>query len=252
MPESVRGVRRRRAAVLAAAAWLAVALAGFAILRFTGPAAIRSPISAGPTTTPPAPVQSRWSPAPPGATASAPDGLRRAPRLPAPVGSNSCPFSRLSTVLPAIAPALGTGPVRLVSPGGALIQYAPNPQISDEWGLVTVEWLVRDGTGPALLRGHLLGPHLGTDLSTDGPDGSGPDELVGFDLSADGGRESVSPARESLLPPATGRDGWTVVPGYLRFRTPGCYGIQIDTPAGTSTIVIYAIGRDLRGWPPVV
>lgn len=77
-----------------------------------------------------------------------------------------------------------------------------------------------EADGPALVRGHQL-------------DGDGD---VRFD-------DGAVPALDKVLDASAGLPldgGWYDFPGFTRLSHPGCYGYQIDTTAGTTTIVFIA------------
>lgn len=118
---------------------------------------------------------------------------------------------------------LGSGPARPVGLGeDAQLGIAPPANFgSATWGGNKVLWALHADAGPALVRGQQL-------------DGNGE---VRFD-------EGSTPSIEKVLDP-TGRaplaGGWFDFPGYTRVERPGCYGYQIDTGAGSSTVIFQAV-----------
>jgi hypothetical protein len=124
---------------------------------------------------------------------------------------------------------LGDGPVYLHGGGvqeTGTINYAPPKNFgSDEWGGQVVFWRVRPEYqgGIVLVRGRQL-------------DGS---NIVRF------GR-GIVPNDELAFrvdPSATAGDGWFNKDDYIRFRAPGCYGVQIDTSVASEVIVFQAVAQ---------
>lgn len=92
---------------------------------------------------------------------------------------------------------------------------------SEVWGGAKVLWaLSPDAGGLALVRGRQL-------------DG---DAELRFDTGANPSPDKVLDAAQR-----TALDGgWRDFPSYTRVTRPGCYGFQIDTAAGSDTIVFVA------------
>jgi hypothetical protein len=118
---------------------------------------------------------------------------------------------------------LGSGPARPIGLGPtAHLQVAPPANFgSATWGGNKVLWALADNVGSALVRGRQL-------------DGTGD---VRFD---DGG----TPSLEKILDPSRGiplSGGWFGFPGSTRVEGAGCYGYEIETGAGTTTVIFQAV-----------
>jgi hypothetical protein len=127
---------------------------------------------------------------------------------------------------------LGDGPVRTVGlgPDGALRFSAPsdspqNAWAGSEWGGGKVLWAVAPGqAGSFVIRGRQL----------DGPgflrfgQANLPDETL------------VLPAAPASADDTTDLQNWRSYPSSVRMQHEGCYGFQIESPTGTTTIVFAA------------
>lgn len=127
---------------------------------------------------------------------------------------------------PGLARMLGSAPARPVGLAeGAVLDYRTPAEGTDwtdrTWGGEKVLWAVDPAAvGPVLIRGRQL---------------DGPGELAFED-----------PAQPELVLNTDGYQGqpggWKDYPSYTRVRVPGCYAYQIDTNAGTWTVVFLARG----------
>jgi hypothetical protein len=142
----------------------------------------------------------------------------------------ACPVTTVRTTPdPGLGPLFGAGPARPAGLGeGAVLDYvspgARTDWVDRTWGGEKVLWAVDPAVvGPVLVRGRQL-------------DGSGE---VAFE----------DPAIAELVLNTDGYEGraggWTDYPSYTRLRAPGCYAYQIDTRAGTWTVVFRARGPRL-------
>jgi hypothetical protein len=154
--------------------------------------------------------------------------LRRPWAHPRVAAGAACPVTtELSRPDPGLAPLLGTAPARPAGlDAGAVLNYgAPDQRtvwVDRTWGGQKVLWAVNPTvTGPVLIRGRQL---------------DGPGELAFEDPALP----------ELVLNTGTyeGQPGvvWRAYPSYTRVRVPGCYAYQIDTAAGTWTVVFIARG----------
>ena len=153
--------------------------------------------------------------------------LRRpwaAPTIPA---GAACPVStEVQQPDPGLGPLLGTGPARPAGVGaGAVLNYE-SPALGGNWvdrtwGGQKVLWAVDPAeVGPVLVRGRRL----------DGPGALAFEDPPQPELRLNtGSYEGQS-------------GGWRDYPSFTRLRTPGCYAYQIDTSAGTWSIVFTASG----------
>lgn len=153
--------------------------------------------------------------------------LRRAWAHPTIPPGTGCPVAtEVQQPDPGLGPLLGTGPARPAGLGtGAVLEYE-SPTVAGSWIDRTwagqkVLWAVEPTlTGPVLVRGRRI---------------DGPGELAFED-----------PAQPELLLNTSsyeGQDGgWRDIPSFTRLKSPGCYVYQIDTVAGTWSIVFTARG----------
>ncbi len=153
------------------------------------------------------------------------DTLRaRTLHLPIFAPGEACPVIPGRTVNPNIEPALGDGPVYLVSLGtdqGA-IEFAPAKNFdSPDWDEAKTIFAVRpEYHGFVLLRGHQLdGPN---EVRFGNGDGL-PDELI-----------------VEAGPSPYVNNGWTYDVTYTRVRAPGCYAVQADGSTFSEVIVFKA------------
>jgi hypothetical protein len=175
-------------------------------------------------------VAPRPSPTGPTASPSAPDAfaaLRRPWAHPTVASGAACPVTaEVQRPDPGLGPLLGTGPARPAGLGtGAVLDYESPAQggtwTDRTWGGQKVLWAVDPSVdGAVLVRGRRL----------DGP----------------GALAFEDPARAELrlnTGSYEGRTGgWRDYPSFTRIRAPGCYAYQIDTSAGTWSIVFTARG----------
>lgn len=166
----------------------------------------------------------------PTTSASTADGFAalRRPWVHPPIAAGAiCPVTtEVQQPDPALGPLLGTGPARPAGIGtGAILEYespAHGGNWTDRtWGGQKVLWAV-DPTvdGPVLVRGRQL----------DGPN------ALAFE-------DPAQPHLRLSTGSYEGRaGGWRDYPSFTRVRTPGCYAYQIDTGAGTWSIVFTARG----------
>lgn len=143
--------------------------------------------------------------------------------LPPMADGTVCPVT-LDTSAPSsdLAAMYGNGTVRpILGPHGEIVIAPPVNFGSETWGGNKVLWALSvEAGGPALIRGGRL----------DGP------EEVRFD-------DGSLPSEEKVLDPKGGTalgGGWYDFPGFVRLSTPGCYGFQIDTTAGSDYVVAEA------------
>lgn len=136
---------------------------------------------------------------------------------------NVCPVT-VDTSAPSsdLAAMSGNGTVRpILGPHGEIVIAPPANFGSETWGGNKVLWALSvEAGGPALIRGGRL----------DGP------EEVRFD-------DGSLPSEEKVLDPTGGTaldGGWYDFPGFVRLSTPGCYGFQIDTTAGSDYVIAQA------------
>jgi hypothetical protein len=167
-----------------------------------------------------------------GPTASAPTAdafaaLRRPWAHPPVAPGAACPVAaEVQQPDPGLGPLLGTGPARPAGIGtGAVLEYE-SPALGGNWtdrtwGGQKVLWAV-DPTvdGPVLVRGRQL----------DGSGGIAFEDPAQIELRLSTGSYEGQ----------TG--GWRDYPSFTRLKTPGCYVYQIDTGAGTWSIVFTARG----------
>jgi hypothetical protein len=154
-------------------------------------------------------------------------GLRRPWAHPAVPAGKGCPVTTvLSRPDPELGPLLGRGPARPAAFGrNAVLDYLAPDERTDwtdrSWGGQKVLWAVDPvQTGPVLVRGRRLDePGV---LAFEDPAIS---ELV---LNTDSYQGRAG--------------GWKDYPSFTRVRVPGCYAYQIDTAAGTWTVIFLARG----------
>ncbi|HET8660684.1 MAG TPA: hypothetical protein VFM55_16980 [Micromonosporaceae bacterium] len=141
--------------------------------------------------------------------------------------------SRTQRPDPALGPLFGAGPARPagLAPGAVLAYLAPAEHsgwTDRTWGGQKVLWAVDPATtGPVLVRGRRL---------------DGPEPLAFED----------PPLPELLLntDPYEGQPGgWKDYPSHTRIRAPGCYAYQVDTAAGTWSVVFVARGPRVAATP---
>jgi hypothetical protein len=153
--------------------------------------------------------------------------LRRpwaAPTIPT---GTPCPVStEVQQPDPRLAPLLGTGPARAAGLGpGAVLDYESPAEVGNwidrTWGGQKVLWAVDPAqVGPVLVRGRRL-DGLG-ELAFEDP----PRPELHLNTGSYEGQSG----------------GWKDYPSFTRVRAPGCYAYQIDTSAGTWSIVFAARG----------
>jgi len=154
------------------------------------------------------------------------DVLRaRALHLPILAPGEPCPIVPGRTVNPNIGPALGPGPIYLVSLGtdqGVIEVVSAKNFAFPEWDEEKTIFAVRpEYYGIVLLRGHQLdGPN---EVRFGNGDVPVPDELSFW---AD--------------PSLNMNEGWTYVVTYTRVREPGCYAVQADGSTFSEVIVFAA------------
>jgi hypothetical protein len=145
---------------------------------------------------------------------------------PIPSGA-ACPVTtEVQSPDPELGPLLGTGPARAAGLGaGAVLEYvSPTAGATwrdRSWGGQKVLWAVDPAElGPVLIRGRRL---------------DGPGEVAFED-----------PAQPELHLNTSSYEGqgggWRDNPSYTRLKAPGCYVYQVDTSAGTWSVVFTAQG----------
>jgi hypothetical protein len=155
-----------------------------------------------------------------------PAALRRPIHLPRIAAGARCPVSAPGRkVYRNQGAALGPGPIYALSLGPfahtAVMPFVlPSPALfgGSAWGGQILKWIGAPSYhGPVLIRGRTL----------TGPDG------LGF------GAGKV-PLAEMDVPPggvALNPGGWRLWPGYVRLRSPGCYGLQVDGTTFSEVII---------------
>ncbi|GIJ72593.1 hypothetical protein Voc01_075100 [Virgisporangium ochraceum] len=173
------------------------------------------------------------TPSPTGPTASvsgAADAfaaLRRPWAHPPVAAGATCPVAtEVQRPDPGLGPLLGTGPARPAGVGtGAVLHYESPTRggtwTDRTWGGQKVLWAVDPATtGPVLVRGR--------------------------QLDGQGGLAFEDPAQPELRLNTGSYEGqtggWRDYPSFTRVKAPGCYAYQVDTGAGTWSIVFTARG----------
>jgi hypothetical protein len=140
-------------------------------------------------------------------------------QLPTVAPGSDCPITPTAQLASGTGALAGSGPVYAV---GNVIAYGARQ--SDGIFPAKVLWVAApDYPGPALIRGRQL----------DGPGG------VFFSNS-----RRVSELRFELdtrVRAGASDQGWRYLPSTVNVESPGCYGLQIDGPGWTSTIVMRAL-----------
>lgn len=173
-------------------------------------------------TTPPAPVDA--------------DTLRARPIvLPTVVADAACPvttdFATLSTDL---GPMAGNGTARPVGlPAGQPLELTPSTSTPTTPFEAKILWALPINTeGPVLVRGRQLDGEGSIQIS-DGRTNAATNDLV---LTAD----SAATVTKKGTATRNLDGGWYGIPTTTTFTTSGCYGFQIDSSAGTSTVIFEA------------
>jgi len=158
-----------------------------------------------------------------------PAALRRRMRLPHLAAGTRCPVSAPGrNVSRWTGVAIGPGPIYGLSYGSfgrtAVLPFVPPSRAlfgGSAWGGQVLKWLGAPSYhGPVLIRGRKL----------TGRDG------LGFNAG-------VVPQAEMDLPPdgvLYNSGGWRQWPGYVRLRSPGCYGLQVDGTTFSEVIIFRA------------
>jgi hypothetical protein len=140
-------------------------------------------------------------------------------QLPAVAPGSECPITPTKELASGTGALAGSGPVYAV---GNVVAYGA--RMSDGIFPAKVLWVAApDYPGPALIRGRQL----------DGPGG------VFFSNS-----RRVSELRFELdtrVRAGASDQGWRYLPSTVNVEGPGCYGLQIDGPGWTTTIVMRAL-----------
>lgn len=131
--------------------------------------------------------------------------------------SAPCPTSTSRQLTDAFAPGLGSGPLFPVGFDGTGRAHWPPDRLEDGWGYLKILWVSdSDEPGPYLVRGRRL---------------DAPGE-VRFNESHD--RELRLPAGGTATTPGT---SWAQWPSHILVTSPGCYGVQIDSPSGPRPVI---------------
>jgi hypothetical protein len=167
-------------------------------------------------------VASAPSPTP---SATGIEALRRPLEMPVLAADGSCPVTPVGLTLESLGAFQGSGPVRVNDLNDIAVNELP---LHDGWYGQKVFWAVdARESGPILVRVARIDGTGGIGLGTD----NGP-ELV---LSNSFGSDPVVGPAPSFPIERIFIDG-------VSFREPGCYFMQMDGPATTSTIVFRARG----------
>jgi hypothetical protein len=173
--------------------------------------------------TPPSSTGAASSPADPSVFRSP---MVRPLRFPIVTSLANCPVSIGRTVSPNLGLAAGTGPLFIVAvDANGNVDYVPPGHWGDNLGLggmAETLWIFPPGfSGPVLVRGQRLDAAGKVWFnSVNGPALPQLQMMVPLDPSS---------------PPYKPYGGW-----YIRFNTPGCYGLQVDWSRGTERIIFRA------------
>ena len=140
-------------------------------------------------------------------------------QMPTVAPGSECPITPTTQLASGTGALAGTGPVYAV---GNVIAYGA--RMSDGIFPAKVLWVAApDYPGPALIRGRQL----------DGPGG------VFFSNSRRVGELRFE--LDTRVRAGASDQGWRYLPSTVNVEGPGCYGLQIDGPGWTTTIVMRAL-----------
>jgi hypothetical protein len=165
-------------------------------------------VDAGGNVLPPLVDEQTWS-----------DLAARPLQLPAVAPGSECPITPTTQLASASGALAGSGPVYAV---GNVIAYGA--RMSDGIFPAKVLWVAApDYPGPALIRGRQLDGTAGIFFSN-----SRRVTELRFEL-------------DTRVRAGASDQGWRYLPSTVNVEGPGCYGLQIDGPGWTTTIVMRAL-----------
>jgi hypothetical protein len=205
-----RSSRRRRGVLAIAASGVLVVGLVLAGLELTGSLRSHPSVASAPSPTP---------------SATGIESLRRPLQIPSLAADGSCPVTPVGLTLESLGAFQGTGPVRVNHLNDVVVNDLP---LQNGWYGQKAFWAVdvRE-SGPILVRVARIGGTGGIGLGRD----NGPELVLSYSFGSDPivGSAPSFPIERIFL------DG-------VSFRAPGCYVMQMDGSATTSTVVFRALG----------